>query len=123
MLRATKDIKLPTTIIGSLPRPSWYTENLGARTFLDAMVDIRFREQYEDAVSVYIRDQELAGLDILTDGDCPLRRRHRRAELDALPERCTWTASTWRPALAAGRRRRPRASRAATSSTTTSRRA
>jgi 5-methyltetrahydropteroyltriglutamate--homocysteine methyltransferase len=34
------------------------------------MVDIRFREQYEDAVSVYIRDQELAGLDILTDGDC-----------------------------------------------------
>ena len=25
MLRATKDIMLPTTITGSLPRPSWYT--------------------------------------------------------------------------------------------------
>ena len=36
MLRATKDIILPTTITGSLPRPSWYTQNLGARSFLDA---------------------------------------------------------------------------------------
>src|SRR5208282_608718 len=43
MLRATKDIKLPTTITGSLPRPGWFTESLGARTFLDAMVDNRFR--------------------------------------------------------------------------------
>ena len=29
MFRATKDLMLPTTITGSLPRPSWYTENLG----------------------------------------------------------------------------------------------
>jgi 5-methyltetrahydropteroyltriglutamate--homocysteine methyltransferase len=70
VLTATSSTVLPTAIIGSLPRPSWYTENLGTRTFLDAMVDIRFREQYEDALSVYIRDQELAGLDILADGDC-----------------------------------------------------
>jgi 5-methyltetrahydropteroyltriglutamate--homocysteine methyltransferase len=61
---------LPTTIIGSLPRPSWYTENLGTRSFLDAMVDIEFRDQYTDALSVYLRQQELAGLDIVTDGDC-----------------------------------------------------
>ena len=70
MYRATKDIKLPTTITGSLPRPSWYTENLGTRHFLEAMVSRRFREQYEDAVTCYLRDQELAGLDIVTDGDC-----------------------------------------------------
>jgi 5-methyltetrahydropteroyltriglutamate--homocysteine methyltransferase len=70
LFTATAGKSLPTAIIGSLPRPTWYTENLGPRSFLDAMVDIRFREQYEDAVSVYIRDQELAGLDILTDGDC-----------------------------------------------------
>ena len=31
MYRGTKDIMLPTTITGSLPRPSWYTENLGTR--------------------------------------------------------------------------------------------
>ena len=61
---------LPTTITGSLPRPSWYTENLGLKSFLDAMVISRFREQYVDALSVYLREQEVAGLDIVTDGDC-----------------------------------------------------
>ena len=70
MLKATKDKILPATIIGSLPRPSWYTGNLGTRSFLDAMVNSRYREQYTDALSVYLRDQELAGLDICTDGDC-----------------------------------------------------
>jgi len=70
MLKATAEKLLPTTITGSLPRPSWYTENLGTRSFLDAMVTSRFREQYVDALSVYLRDQEVAGLDIVTDGDC-----------------------------------------------------
>jgi 5-methyltetrahydropteroyltriglutamate--homocysteine methyltransferase len=69
MLRATADIILPTTVTGSLPRPSWYTDNLGLRTFLQAMVETRFREQYEDAVSVYVTQQSAAGLDIFTDGD------------------------------------------------------
>jgi len=69
MLRATKNIMLPTTITGSLPRPSWYTQTLGARSFLDAMVNNQFREQYVDAVSIYIHEQEWAGLDIVTDGD------------------------------------------------------
>ena len=69
MIRATADIVLPTTIVGSLPRPSWYTENLGSRTFLHAMVDSEFREQYTDAVAVYLSDQVTAGLDIVTDGD------------------------------------------------------
>jgi 5-methyltetrahydropteroyltriglutamate--homocysteine methyltransferase len=70
MLKATAGKLLPTTIIGSLPRPSWYTENLGTRSFLDAMVTTRFREQYTDALGVYLRDQETAGLDVVTDGDC-----------------------------------------------------
>jgi 5-methyltetrahydropteroyltriglutamate--homocysteine methyltransferase len=70
MYRGTKDIMLPTTITGSLPRPSWYTESLGTRMFLDAMVSRRYREQYVDALSCYLREQELAGLDIVTDGDC-----------------------------------------------------
>src|SRR3989441_861319 len=70
MLKATKGKILPTTIIGSLPRPSWYTENLGTRSFVDAMSNNKFREQYTDALGVYLRDQEVAGLDIVTDGDC-----------------------------------------------------
>ena len=70
MFKASLDKILPTTITGSLPRPSWYTENLGTRSFLDAMVTSRFREQYVDTLSVYLREQEVAGLDIVTDGDC-----------------------------------------------------
>jgi 5-methyltetrahydropteroyltriglutamate--homocysteine methyltransferase len=69
MLRATKDKMLPTTITGSLPRPSWYTQNLGMRSFLDAMVNNQFREQYVDTVGLYLHEQEMAGLDIVTDGD------------------------------------------------------
>ena len=64
MLRATKDIVLPTTITGSLPRPSWYTANIGAQSFMEAMVGTAFREQYGDTVSVYLHEQEIAGLDI-----------------------------------------------------------
>jgi len=70
MYIATANVVLPTTIIGSLPRPSWYTQNLGRREFREAMVDRSYREQYLDAVSTYLRDQEVAGLDIVTDGDC-----------------------------------------------------
>ncbi len=64
MLNATKDLMLPTSLIGSLPRPSWFTKRLGSQTFLEAMVDTIYREQYTDAVSVYLREQETAGLDI-----------------------------------------------------------
>jgi 5-methyltetrahydropteroyltriglutamate--homocysteine methyltransferase len=69
MYKASADVVLPTSIIGSLPRPSWYTAALGTHSFLEAMVNSRFREQYEDAVSVFLRAQETAGLDICTDGD------------------------------------------------------
>lgn len=69
MIRATRDLTLPATITGSLPRPTWYTENLAGRPFRDALADARFREQYTDAVGTYLRDQERAGLDIVTDGD------------------------------------------------------
>jgi 5-methyltetrahydropteroyltriglutamate--homocysteine methyltransferase len=34
------------------------------------MASADFREQYMDAVSAFLRDQEVAGLDIVTDGDC-----------------------------------------------------
>ncbi len=70
MLTTTRGRIVPTAIIGSLPRPSWYRENLGTRSFVDAMASNTFREQYTDALACYLRDQEVAGLDILTDGDC-----------------------------------------------------
>jgi len=69
MFKASANVMLPTSIIGSLPRPAWYTATLGTKSFLEAMVNARYREQYEDAVSVHLRAQETAGLDICTDGD------------------------------------------------------
>lgn len=69
MYKASADVILPTSIIGSLPRPSWFTESLESRSFLHSMSSSVFREQYEDAVSVHLRAQETAGLDICTDGD------------------------------------------------------
>jgi len=69
MPKTTDSLTLPTTITGSLPRPAWYTEQIGSRAFRDAIADARFREQYTDAVGTFIRDQERAGLDIVTDGD------------------------------------------------------
>src|SRR5215831_14218254 len=69
MYKASAGVTLPTSIIGSLPRPAWYNAVLGSKSFLEAMVNSRYREQYEDAVSCFLRAQETAGLDILTDGD------------------------------------------------------
>jgi hypothetical protein len=138
MLRATANQLLPTTITGSLPRPSWYTENLGLKTFLQAMVETRFREQYEDALAVYFNEQAIAGLDIVTDGDARFTQDiggqswtsyppFHMAGFDGVPkmapiEPChverqgSPACRRWLPSAAAAS-----ASRAATSSTTTSR--
>ncbi|HXM59060.1 MAG TPA: cobalamin-independent methionine synthase II family protein [Candidatus Dormibacteraeota bacterium] len=69
MLTATKDLLLPTTVTGSWPRPAWYDSNLFGRPFSTGMADVKFREQFVDAISSVISDQELAGLDIVTNGD------------------------------------------------------
>lgn len=69
MFTVTKDKILPTTVVGSYPRPHWYTENLRGRPFKSALADSVFREQYHDAVACILNDQNRAGLDILTDGD------------------------------------------------------
>src|SRR4051794_11470861 len=69
MLTATKDLILPTTVTGSWPRPAWYTHNLLGRGFSEGMSDVAFREQFVDAVTTVIEDQQAAGLDIVTNGD------------------------------------------------------
>ena len=69
MLRVTGDMVLPTTMTGSYPKPNWYTQGMRGRSFKAAMGDSLFREQYLDAVATVINDQEMAGLDIVTDGD------------------------------------------------------
>src|SRR5688500_20271205 len=102
MLKATAGKMLPTTVTGSLPRPSWYTENLGTRSFLDAMVISRFREQYVDALSAYLREQEVAGLDIVTDGDCRVNQDIGGQSWTSYPPNHTDGFDTAAPTLAQG---------------------
>lgn len=59
---------LPTTMVGSYPRPSWFHHQLEGRDVFDAFKVIHHSEAFEDAVRVTLRDQEQAGLDVLTDG-------------------------------------------------------
>ena len=69
MLKATQDLILPTAVIGSFNRNSWYTESINGRSFKKAMGDALFREQYLDTLACVINTQESAGLEIVTDGD------------------------------------------------------
>jgi 5-methyltetrahydropteroyltriglutamate--homocysteine methyltransferase len=68
---ATKivDKLLPTTMVGSYPRPHWFKQQLLGRDVRVAFKEVQHEEVYEDAVAAVIRDQEEAGLDIVTDGN------------------------------------------------------
>jgi 5-methyltetrahydropteroyltriglutamate--homocysteine methyltransferase len=55
-------------MVGSYPRPAWFTYQLSGRDVLEAWKSAHHAEAFEDAVRVVIGDQERAGLDILTDG-------------------------------------------------------
>ena len=62
------DTILPTTMVGSYPRPHWFHDQLNGRDIRVAFKSVDHAEAYEDATGAVIRDQEEAGLDILTDG-------------------------------------------------------
>src|SRR5678809_1179098 len=66
---ATKDLVLPSTVTGSWPRPRWFDTSMWAKPLDTCMLDIRFREKFQDALADAISDEERAGLDILTHGD------------------------------------------------------
>jgi 5-methyltetrahydropteroyltriglutamate--homocysteine methyltransferase len=68
MPRAIVDTVLPTTMVGSYPRPRWYTQQLLGRDVRVAFKEVKYEEAYHDATQVVLRDQEEAGLDIVTDG-------------------------------------------------------
>ena len=59
---------LPTTMVGSYPRPQWFTQQLAGRDVLEAFNVASPAEAFHDATRTVIKDQEDAGLDILTDG-------------------------------------------------------
>jgi 5-methyltetrahydropteroyltriglutamate--homocysteine methyltransferase len=69
MTMTVVDTILPTTMVGSYPRPHWFTQQLLGRDVRVAFKEVTHEEAYDDAVATVIRDQEEAGLDIVTDGN------------------------------------------------------
>ena len=69
MFTATADLILPSTVTGSWPRPRWFDVSMWGEPLDTCMMDVRFREKFQDALAVVISDEERAGLDILTHGD------------------------------------------------------
>ncbi len=68
MTRKIVNTILPTTMVGSYPRPSWYTYQLLGKDVRVAFKHVNHAEAYDDATRVSILDQEDAGIDIVTDG-------------------------------------------------------
>ncbi|MBI3968930.1 MAG: hypothetical protein HY329_25100 [Chloroflexi bacterium] len=68
MTRRVVDPLLPTTMVGSYPRPQWYTYQLHGRDIWDAFKVRPHHEAFVDCVRALLKDQENAGLDIVTDG-------------------------------------------------------
>src|SRR5438105_15067919 len=62
------DTILPTTMVGSYPRPGWFDKQLLGRDVRVAFKEVRHEEAYHDATHAVLHDQEEAGLDIVTDG-------------------------------------------------------
>ena len=69
---------LLTTVVGSYPQPSWLIDRENLKSRLPPRVrareiwrvDDRFLEEaQDDATRLAIRDMELAGIDIITDGE------------------------------------------------------
>ena len=69
MFTVTKDLILPSCTTGSFPRPRWFDVSMWGKPLDTCMLDIRFREKFQDALAVVVSDQERAGLDILSHGD------------------------------------------------------
>jgi len=69
MYTITKDIVLPTTVTGSWPRPRWFDSSMWGKPLDTCMLDTRYREKFQDAMTVVVGDEERAGLDIVTHGD------------------------------------------------------
>jgi len=59
---------LPVTMVGSYPRPAWFTYQLQGRDIQEAFKVAPHAEAFEDAVRAVLKDQERAGLDIASDG-------------------------------------------------------
>jgi 5-methyltetrahydropteroyltriglutamate--homocysteine methyltransferase len=59
---------LPTTMVGSYPRPTWLTGKVFGEYDEPDYIDYGTKERFWDAVQLCVDDQLRAGLDVLADG-------------------------------------------------------
>jgi methionine synthase II (cobalamin-independent) len=86
---------LPTCLVGSYPQPEWLIdrEKLSKQVPRVRVDDLwlvasdKLEAAQDDATILAIRDQERAGLDIITDGDRTRRHRHRKSRHRDQPHR------------------------------------
>jgi methionine synthase II (cobalamin-independent) len=65
----SQDVLLPTTMVGNYPNPRWYDGRAFAQYPKGEFIyDAVSREAFEDAVGSIVRDQETAGIDVISDG-------------------------------------------------------
>lgn len=69
MLIRGQNVSIPTSMVGNYPNPRWWDAHF-ARAFNGDQEppDALAREALEDAVAAVVKDQEIAGLDIIADG-------------------------------------------------------
>ena len=69
MLVGDADVVLPTTMVGSWPDPLATGRRRPESVHEVDYVDMYQRTLYEDAVRLCVKDQDLAGLDVVADGN------------------------------------------------------
>src|SRR5712691_6097851 len=60
---------IPTTIIGSLPKPAWLTSEWYSVEERWSLTGAALIEAFDDATRLALADQESAGIDIVCDGE------------------------------------------------------
>src|SRR6266851_1953636 len=69
MLIGGQDVILPTAMVGNYPNPRWYDGQAFATLPRGEFIhDSISKEAFEDAIGAIVRDQEAAGLDVISDG-------------------------------------------------------
>jgi 5-methyltetrahydropteroyltriglutamate--homocysteine methyltransferase len=64
-----QDVLIPTSMVGNYPNPRWWDANFSRHFTGDQQPpDSMWQEALEDVVGSLVRDQEQAGLDIISDG-------------------------------------------------------
>jgi 5-methyltetrahydropteroyltriglutamate--homocysteine methyltransferase len=60
---------IPTSTIGSMPKPAWLTDSWYSVTGRWRLQGEALDQAFEDATRLAVADQEAAGIDIITDGE------------------------------------------------------